>query len=90
MEIKDYIKGLESLKDHCASMADKADPESIWKSDIEALRFAINFIGNKSTALAELMKLAQENPELPIVPIVDSEIVEDDGYARWLGSWGSA
>ncbi|WP_195985345.1 hypothetical protein [Clostridium sp. D33t1_170424_F3] len=39
---------------------------------------------------AELLKLVQENPELPIVPMVDSEIVADDGYNRWLGSWGSS
>lgn len=31
----------------------------------------------------------QENPDLPVVPMVDSEIVADDcGY--WLGSWGRA
>jgi len=90
MEIKDYIKGLESLKDHCASMVDKNDPESIWKTDIEALQFAIDFIGGKSAALAELIKLAQENPEFPIVPMVDGEIVAGDEWGRWLGSWGSA
>lgn len=37
----------------------------------------------------ELFKLMQKNPDLPVVPMVDSEIVADDcGY--WLGSWGSA
>lgn len=43
---------------------------------------------NKNTA--ELLKLIQENPELPIVPMVDSEIVADDSYGRWLGAWGSS
>lgn len=38
----------------------------------------------------ELFKLMQENPELPIVPMVDSEIVADDGYNRWRGAWGSS
>lgn len=38
----------------------------------------------------ELFKLAQKNPELPIVPMVDSDIVADDGYSRWLGCWGSS
>lgn len=38
----------------------------------------------------ELFKLMRENPELPVVPMVDSEIVADDGYARWMGAWGSA
>ena len=37
----------------------------------------------------KLLKLIQENPELPIVPVVDGEIPGDDcGY--WLGSWGYA
>lgn len=38
----------------------------------------------------ELFKLMQENPDLPVVPMVDSEIVADDGYNRWLGAWGSS
>ena len=37
----------------------------------------------------ELFKLMQENPDLPVIPMVDSEIVADDGYNRWLGAWGS-
>lgn len=40
--------------------------------------------------LAELFRLIKENPELPILPMVDSEIVADDFYARWSASWGSA
>ena len=37
----------------------------------------------------ELFKLMQENPELPVVPMVNGEIPGDDcGY--WLGSWGKA
>ena len=40
--------------------------------------------------LDELFKLIKENPDLPILPMVDSEIVADDVYARWTGSWGSA
>ena len=36
-----------------------------------------------------LFRLMEENPELPIVPMVDGEIPGDDsGY--WLGAWGSA
>ena len=35
----------------------------------------------------ELFKLMREHPELPVVPMVDSEIVADDcGY--WMGAWG--
>lgn len=40
--------------------------------------------------LAELFRLIKENPELPILPMVDSEIVADDYCTRWTGSWGSA
>lgn len=39
--------------------------------------------------LKELFKLIKERPDLPIVPMVDADIVADDsGY--WLGGWGSA
>ena len=35
----------------------------------------------------KIIKLIEENPDLPIVPMVDSEVVaEDCGY--WLGKWG--
>lgn len=38
---------------------------------------------------AELFRLMQENPDLPIVPMVNSDVVADDcGY--WLGAWGRA
>lgn len=33
----------------------------------------------------ELLKLIQENPDLPIVPIVCGEVVQDD-CKHWLGS----
>lgn len=36
-----------------------------------------------------LFELIRDNPDLPILPFVDSEIVADDGYNRWIGSWGS-
>lgn len=37
----------------------------------------------------ELFKLMQENPELPVVPMVDYEIIGED-CGRWLGAWGSS
>lgn len=40
--------------------------------------------------IKNLMRLVAENPTLPIVPMVDSEVVEDDGYNSWMGSWGNA
>lgn len=40
--------------------------------------------------LAALLDLMQANPHLPVVPMVHSEVVEDNGYAYWMGSWGTA
>lgn len=39
--------------------------------------------------LKELFDLIRKRPDLPIVAMVDSEIVADDGYSYWMGSWGS-
>lgn len=35
------------------------------------------------------LKLVKKNPTLPIVPMVDNEIVGED-YCYWLGAFGSA
>lgn len=37
----------------------------------------------------ELFRLMKENPELPVVPMVDGEIPGDD-CGWWLGEWGYA
>lgn len=42
------------------------------------------------TNIETLLTLIKENPELPILPMVDSEVVADDSYTWWLGKWGSA
>ena len=42
------------------------------------------------TNIETLLTLIKENPELPILPMVDSEVVCDDSYAWWLGEWGKA
>ena len=39
------------------------------------------------TKTEELLKLIKENPDLPIVPMVDGEVVQD-GFGYWLGAWG--
>lgn len=39
--------------------------------------------------LKELFELIRKHPDLPIVAMVDSEIVADDGCCYWMGSWGS-
>lgn len=90
MNIKDYIDQLESLKQNSASMLDAEDPEDIWQRDVEALQFAIKLLTSKDEKLLELLKLMVENPELPVVAMVDSEIGADDGFMRWKGAWGRA
>lgn len=45
---------------------------------------------NKQENMEELFKLIAKNPDLPVVPMVDSEIVINDGFARWRGTWGSS
>ena len=35
----------------------------------------------------EIVKLIEENPDLPVVPMVDSDVVADD-YGYWMGKWG--
>jgi len=37
----------------------------------------------------ELLKLKEENPDLPIRPLVNSEVVADD-CGWWLAEWGKA
>lgn len=37
-----------------------------------------------------LLDLIKENPDLPIVPMVESEVVAGDDYTSWLGSFGKA
>lgn len=39
--------------------------------------------------IKELLALIEQNPTLPVVPMVASEIVCDDSCARWKGSWGA-
>lgn len=38
----------------------------------------------------EFLRLVGENPELPILPFVDYEVVPSDDYHYWLGSFGGA
>lgn len=40
--------------------------------------------------LNKLIALMQENPTLRVVPMVDSNIVGEDGFAWWLGSFGES
>ena len=38
----------------------------------------------------QLLKLIQENPELPIVPMVHIDICDNDDYTYWMGGWGES
>ncbi len=38
----------------------------------------------------QLFNLMKENPDLPVLPMVHSEIVADDDYVYWIGAWGSS
>ncbi len=38
--------------------------------------------------IKELIKLSEENPELEIITMVNSEICADDDYSYWLGAIG--
>lgn len=38
--------------------------------------------------LEKLLEMIKENPDLPIIPWVDSDIVADEGFSRWTASWG--
>ena len=44
---------------------------------------------NITENIQKLITLATEHPELPIIAMVDGEIVGDDSYHRWVGYFGS-
>jgi len=37
-----------------------------------------------------LLKLIQENPDLRIVPLVDTECVPGDDFSSWVAGWGES
>ncbi|MED3792405.1 hypothetical protein P4571_08110 [Niallia alba] len=39
--------------------------------------------------ITELLKLIDQNPELPIVPMVDGQLCGDD-WSYYMGKWGQA
>lgn len=42
------------------------------------------------TNIEQLLQLIKDNPDLPVVPVVDSEVVEDDYDRYWFGKWGQS
>lgn len=55
---------------------------------VKDMRFLNKAIMKQQGNIKELFTLIMNNPDLPIIAYVDGEIVADDGYSRWLGSWG--
>lgn len=44
----------------------------------------------QSEKLMQLLELMRANPELPVIPCVDGDVVSGDEYYCWLGSWGES
>ena len=44
----------------------------------------------QSEKLTQLLELMQANPELPVIPCVDGDVVSGDEYYCRLGSWGES
>ncbi len=44
---------------------------------------------NITENIQKLITLAADHPELPIIAMVDGEVVGDDSYSRWVGDFGS-
>ena len=38
----------------------------------------------------KLLQLIKENPDLPVIPMVNEEVVADDCYSWWMGHWGDS
>jgi hypothetical protein len=48
----------------------------------------VNHIKVQQENIKELMRLVSENPELEIIPMVDSECIIDDDFSSWAANWG--
>lgn len=49
-----------------------------------------NVMDIQKQRLLSLFGLIKQNPDLPIVPMVNYEIVADDCALYWMASWGEA
>ncbi len=47
-------------------------------------------IEKQQEKVANLLKLISENPDLEILPLVDTECVGGDEHSWWLSEWGDA
>lgn len=42
--LREILEQMKSLQAHCEDMVDKEDPDSIWRSDVEALGSVIGIL----------------------------------------------
>lgn len=47
-------------------------------------------VNNQKSKIEHLLSLIKENPDLEIMPLVDSEIVAGDDCGWWVADWGKA
>lgn len=47
-------------------------------------------MAKKNQETKTLLQLIAEYPELPVIPMVTSEIIADNSYSRWIASFGMA
>ena len=40
--------------------------------------------------VSELLELIKKNPNLRIIPMVDTDVVADDSFSWWIAEWGKA
>lgn len=40
--------------------------------------------------IKKLVELMQQHPNLPVIPMVDSEVMQDEGYAWWSAKFGAS
>lgn len=43
--------------------------------------------GAQNRKLNELLDLMIANPDLPVIPMVGTDVVADDSFGHWMGSW---
>lgn len=62
----------------------------MYDGDEKYCRGFVFYLDSLKTKHGDFLRLVKENPDLPIVAMVDSEVVADEGYSWWLGSFKSA
>ena len=73
MSMSEIIAQMENLASHCSSMIDKDEPESIWRTDVEALNAAVEKLGNeyKGADAAEIIRTIMEREGVSRTELAD-------------------